>query len=259
MNRPSRRELTLARLGLLVTILAAWEATAQLRLVPPLILPSLSGTLAATLGLLVPGVGGPLEPDAFYGHFGTTLFEVGLAYACAAVTGLGLGVAFGIWRRLGTTVEPLIAALAAVPAIVFYPVLYLGLGLGSTSKIAFGALVGFLPILTATLAGIRGVDRGLVRTAEAFGASRRHIVTRVLLPAAAPVVVAGLRLGFNLSLIGVFAGELIASFGGLGYLIKWAGDSLRTPVLFALVLVTLVVAVAGNQTLLVLEHRLRRA
>ncbi|MBI4321100.1 MAG: ABC transporter permease [Chloroflexi bacterium] len=247
--------VTYGRVLILVALIALWEIPARLGLVHALLLTPFSATVETLARVL--GSGGPI--GNFYPHLLTTLFEIVGAYAIAVCLGLVVGAALGSIRSAGDVFEPLILGFYSVPTVIFYPIVFLTLGLGPSSKIVYGAILGFFPILTSALAGIRQVDRSLITTAYAFGASPRQIAFKVVLPASAPVILSGLRLGLNLTLIGVFAGELIASAGGLGYLIVWAGSTLRIDVLFALVLLTLVLAVGGNQGLAALERRWRRA
>src|SRR5207244_4283636 len=111
-----------------------------------------------------------------------TLREILVAYALAIAAGLGCGFALGLYRTLGRAYGPILAALYAVPAVVWYPSLMLFFGLDSASKIAFGFLLGFFPIALAVLAGIRQVSPQLVTVARAFGARPFTTFVKVMVP-----------------------------------------------------------------------------
>ena len=150
------------RLGILVAILAAWEAVAAplnpLFYIRPSVLPG------ALVGMWrVPDLP-PLGE-----HVWLTLQEIAGAYVLAVAAGLWLGFLLGLRRTVGRIYEPLLAALYAVPSVVWYPSLMLFFGLGSASKIAFGVALGFFPIVLSVLAGIRQVPATLVTVAQSMG------------------------------------------------------------------------------------------
>jgi NitT/TauT family transport system permease protein len=181
-----------------------------------------------------------------------------VAYGLAIVAGVGGGAALGLNRLVGRAYGPILAALYAVPAVVWYPSLMLFFGLGAASKIAFGFLLGFFPITLAVLAGIRQVNPQLITVARAFGASRLTVFRKVMLPAMLFTLVGGLRTGLALAVIGVIVGEVLGSKAGLGSLINHAYGLFRTADYVALVLVTLALIVACDALASALERRAQR-
>src|ERR1700704_5467510 len=116
-------------------------------------------------------------------HLLLTVREILVAYGLAVAAGLAVGFALGLYRTLGRAYGPILAALYAVPAVVWYPSLMLFFGLDSASKIAFGFLLGFFPSRLAVLAGIRQVSPHLVTVARAFGARPLATFVKVMVPA----------------------------------------------------------------------------
>jgi ABC-type nitrate/sulfonate/bicarbonate transport system permease component len=226
------RRIALARLGLLAGLLALWEIWAArgdpLLYVPPSrVLPALYRVLR-------------LEAyPTLLTHFGLTMLEVLAAYLLAVGLGLALGFALGLLRHVGEVYEPLLAALYAIPSVVWYPSLMLFFGLGPASKIAFGVLLGFFPIVLAVLAGIRSVDPHLLTVARGLGAGPGTCFVKVILPAITATLLAGLRAGLALTVVGVLVGEILGARGGLGYLINYAYGFLRTAEYAALALLAL--------------------
>jgi NitT/TauT family transport system permease protein len=239
------------RLALLVVLLAAWELAG--RAANPLLAVPPSAVLPALRDLLLlrsyPGL-----PASLW----LTVREIVLAYALAVAAGLGCGFALGMNRLLGRAWGPMIAALYAVPAVVWYPSLMLFFGLDAASKIAFGFLLGFFPITLAVLAGVRQVNPHLVLVARAYGAGVVTVFFRVMLPAMLFTLVGGLRTGLALSVIGVVVGEILGSKDGMGALINHAYGLLRTGDYVALVLVTLVLVVGSDVLASLLEHRAQK-
>jgi NitT/TauT family transport system permease protein/taurine transport system permease protein len=187
-----------------------------------------------------------------------TVREIAVAYGLAVAGGLGVGFALGLHRTLGRAYGPILAALYAVPAVVWYPSLMLFFGLDAASKIAFGFLLGFFPITLAVLAGVRQVNPHLVTVARAFGARPLTVFRKVMLPAMLFTLVGGLRTGLALAVIGVIVGEILGSTAGLGALINHAYGLSRTPDYVALVVLTLAIVVATDVVASLLERRAGR-
>ena len=239
------------RVAVLLGALVLWEAAARMLnpilYVGPSRLPAALGRVLATRDLP------PLS-----GHVWLTLSEIAAAYALAVAGGLWVGFLLGLRRTLGRIYEPLLAALFAVPSVVWYPSLMLFFGLDAASKIAFGFLLGFFPIALAVVAGIRQVNPQLVVVARAYGAGTVTVFRRVMLPAMLFTLVGGLRTGLALCVIGVVVGEILGSKAGMGALINHAYGLLRTGDYVALVLVTLALVVGSDALASQLERRARR-
>lgn len=239
------------RLGILLVLIAAWECGARagnpwLYVPPSAVVPALRDLLGLAS-----------YPD-LPAHVWLTVREIAVAYGMAVVAGLGVGFGLGLNRSLGRVYGPILAALYAVPAVVWYPSLMLFFGLDAASKIAFGFLLGFFPITLAVLAGVRQVNPHLVAVARAFGARPSTVFAKVMLPGMLFTLVGGLRTGLALSVIGVIVGEILGSKAGLGSLINHAYGLSRTPDYAALVLLTLGLIVSTDVTASLLERRARR-
>jgi ABC-type nitrate/sulfonate/bicarbonate transport system permease component len=163
----------------------------------------------------------------------STLSEVVLAFAIAAVVGVSLGVVIARERLLTQAYEPLLGNLSAVPLVLLYPLLVGLFGLGAGSKVVLGALYAFFPIVIASIRAGQDVDRALETAARAMGARTWQLLQVVALPAMVPGIVAGLRVGLGLATVTVVAGEFIASTSGLGYHLAQTSQELNTPELFA--------------------------
>ncbi|HEU5319687.1 MAG TPA: ABC transporter permease subunit [Methylomirabilota bacterium] len=243
--------VALARLAVLAAALGTWELVGRtanpLLYVPP--------------SAAVPALGRLLALEAYPdlpAHLLLTAREILAAYGLAVAAGVGVGFALGLHRLVGRAYGPILAALYAVPAVVWYPTLMLFFGLDAASKIAFGFLLGFFPIALAVLAGIRQVNPHLVTVARAFGASRLATFRKVMLPAMLFTLVGGLRTGLALSVIGVIVGEVLGAKAGLGSLVNHAYGLFRTADYVALVLVTLALVVGSDALAGLVERRARR-
>ena len=241
-------KVALIRAAIVMIALGAWELVG--RLGNPLLYVPPSAAVPA-LGRLLTLQSYPELGE----HLLVTAREIAVAYGLAIAAGVGGGAALGLNRVIGRAYGPILAALYAVPAVVWYPSLMLFFGLDAASKIAFGFLLGFFPIALAVLAGIRQVNAQLVTVARAFGASGITVFRKVMLPA---MLFGGLRTGLALTVIGVIVGEVLGSKAGIGSLINHAYGLFRTADYIALVLVTLGLIVASDAVASVVEHRARR-
>ncbi len=240
-----------ARAALLVAALGVWEVWAR-RQNPLLFIPP--SKIGPALGRLVRLESYPALPA----ELGLTVVEVLVAYALALALGLALGFLLGLPRHVGEIYEPILSALYAIPSVVWYPSLMLFFGLGPASKIAFGVLLGFFPVVLAVLAGIRSVDRHLLTVARALGAGAGTCFLKVMLPAMSGTLLAGLRAGLALTVVGVIVGEVLGSRGGLGHLINHAYGFLRTADYAALAVLALVLVVLVDGAAALVEARARR-
>lgn len=143
--------------------------------------------------------------------------EIVIAYLVCVVVGLLVGFVAGRHEAIRRVADPLLVWAQVVPIVILYPACILVWGLGSTSKIVFAAAYGVLPIAYGTMRALAHVDVRLLNAARSLGASRLDLVVKVALPSARPLVLASLRLGAALVIIGVFAGEILGSLGGVGY------------------------------------------
>jgi ABC-type nitrate/sulfonate/bicarbonate transport system permease component len=152
-------------------------------------------------------------------------------------------------------VEPLLAAIYSIPIILFLPLFVLFFGLGPASKIALGASISFFPIVINTIAGFGHVDRLFVTAARSMGASDYHLFRYVLLPAALPVILTGLRMGFTTALLSIIGSETLASLAGLGHRIVHLAEAMEMARMFAYIVFVIAIAVTLNAIVSTFEAR----
>lgn len=237
--------------GALLAVMLVWHVATRARWVSPLILPDL-GLLGRTLVAL-------LARPATYHHVAVTAWEFGAAMLFALAAGLAVGVLAGTVRYVGDLLEPVLLALYAVPIVMAFPLCILFFGIGSTSKIAFGGLYAFFPVAIHALKGLRHVDRGLVRAAVAMGAGPWLLLVRVMIPAALPVILTGVRIGAVLGLLSIVAGEMLGSLEGVGQMLARSVEGLAAAEAFAWIVITILMVSLVGGTLSWLEGRLARA
>jgi ABC-type nitrate/sulfonate/bicarbonate transport system permease component len=235
----------------LIVLIALWYlATARWR-VSPLLLPNPVAVLADFWDILSTG--------EFIGDLRVTLTELLAAFAIAACGGLVVGYLVGRSRYRIAVFEPLFAGIYSIPIILFLPLYVLFFGLGPASKIALGASISFFPIALSTVAGFGYVDRLLVIAARSMGASDYQLFRYVLLPAALPVILSGMRIGFTVALLSIIGSETIASLAGLGHRIVHLAEAMEMTRMFAYIIFVVAIAAILNALVSALESRVRSA
>lgn len=191
-------------------------------------------------------------------HMGVTLEEVAVAFLAAVFLGIPAGLVMGWYRDVNASLNGLIACFNAMPRIVFMPLMMIWFGLGIPSKIALGFLTAVPVVVLTTLSGVVSVDKALVTVSRSFGASNRQVFWTVVLPASVPPIMAGLRLGMGLAIVGVIVGELFAARSGLGYLINIYGNTFQTASMLVIVILVALIATAILVPLQRIEARFQR-
>jgi ABC-type nitrate/sulfonate/bicarbonate transport system permease component len=231
--------------GFLLLVIALWHGLTVTGLVSPLFLPKPLDVGRAFIALIASG--------EYLRDLTVTLYEFALAAPIAVVLGTLAGYLISSSRYATVVLEPVVAALYAVPVIVFYPISILVFGVGPESKIAHGALFGFFPVCLNTVQGFARVDPVYLRLAQSMGANRTQTLRRILVPAAWPTILGGWRMGMTLSFLAIIGSETIASLEGLGHRIVWYAEGMRTTPMFAFILFVILIVVVVNAFLSFLE------
>ena len=205
----------------LAAFFLAWTALAELY--PPFILPSPAEVMARLPDFWREG---------YVRHLWITLFEAAAGFLLGLGAAVPLGTALARWRWLERLVAPYIVGSQAIPIVALAPLIVLWFGTGVLPKVLVAALVAFFPILANVVVGFKGVDPRLGELMAIMGANRwqRWLVLDV--PAALPVIFAGLRVGLTLSVIGAVVGEFAGADRGLGFLVNWAKGLFDAPLMF---------------------------
>jgi ABC-type nitrate/sulfonate/bicarbonate transport system permease component len=251
-RRQSRQRLAsrLVQAGFLIVLLALWYLATTRWGINRLLLPNPVSVWHQLIDVLASG---EYLPD-----LRVTLTELAVAFALSMTSGTLIGY---FVSRSGYSIrvfEPLFAGIYSIPVILLLPLYVLFFGLGMSSKIALGTTISFFPIVLSTIAGFSNVDRPLVVAARSMGASDYHLFRYVLLPAALPIILGGLRMGFTVALLSILGSETIASLAGLGHHIVELAEGMDMARMFAYIVFVVAIAALLNSAVSALEARGRR-
>lgn len=233
-----------------IALLILWQVIVWLRLYPEFIIPPPAAVWEAFVQALFDG--------RLTQHIGVTLGEVALGLAVGLGLALGLGYALAKSRLLEALLSPLIVALQAVPVVAYAPLLVIWFGTGVSSKVVTCALIVFFPMLMNTIVGIRQVPVHLRDLMRSLRATRWQMFRHLEVPAALPVLFAGLKVSATLAVIGAVVGEFVSADAGLGYLIKLARQAYDTPLVLVAVILLAIIARSLYGIVALAEHRALR-
>lgn len=238
-----RRSLAILAAGALV-----WEALARTGVISAIFFPPPSLILAS---LWRDTAAGTLHP-----HVAATLMRAVPALALGGVPALLLGFGMGWSPRLRQVLEPFVSALHPVPKLALLPLFMVIAGIGEGAKVLAVAAAAFFPLLVSVVAGVRQIPPVHLEVARNYGASGPRLVRRVLVPAALPSVMTGLRLSANLALVTTIGVEMIAADTGLGTRVWLSWQVMRTEQLHATLAVIALLGVLMTLALRWCERRL---
>ena len=215
----------LIQLGFIAIAGAAWYWSTASGSVSKLFLPDPASVWIAFSRLVATG--------QFWSAVRVTLTTIAQAYAIALIAGMLAGYAISRSRFLIDVLEPVIAGLFTIPITLFFPMFILFFGIGTGSKIAYGATYAFFPVALNTIASIANVEPHFVRAANSMGATRWDIFRHVLMPSALPVLLNGMRIGFFFCVASVLGGETLSSVAGIGRNIALAAELMEPARMYA--------------------------
>jgi ABC-type nitrate/sulfonate/bicarbonate transport system permease component len=245
-----RPTANLVLVGVVVAAAVVWELASRLGLVDEAFV-SRPTAIAATLPDLV-------RDDRVRDAVTTTASSIALAVAIGVVVGIIVGYLLGSFRLLRDAFYGPALFLMSVPKSVFIPIFLVTFGINTQTAVYYGAFSGFIYVMINVVSGLDLVEERHLRVARAYGASLWHRIVHIIFPASMPGVFTGIWYGLKNGLQGVLIFELFISVGGLGGLIKFYTNGLRTDRVFALILGMSIVAILLGEGWSRLERRLSR-
>jgi NitT/TauT family transport system permease protein len=244
---PAGLGLPLAVIGFGLAMLALWEILPPALGVPKFILPRVSDLLREMQRMAL--------QENLAAHILSTAMTAALGFALGGLLGAAVGYGLGLstfWEKL---LSPYILALQIAPKVAFAPLFIMWFGYNAIPKLIVTVLVVFFPILVNVLQAMKTVDRDLVNLGRAYSMGGWQRFRTILFPSSMPALMAGLRIGATLAVIGVTVGELMGGETGLGYLITYGGGQANTPMVFNAIFLLTVIGIALYGAVAAVERR----
>lgn len=219
----------LGPIALFAVIVVLWDLSVSQGWVSDLILPRPWSVVVALVDLFATGL--------IWEHLWATMFELLAGFAFAASFAIALAMAAGWSLTLRNMIQPYAVTLQVLPMLALAPIIISAFGFGVESKIVVAGLIAFFPIFVNTLTGLSMPDPQEEELFRSLGASRGKTFVHVLVPTAAPLMFAGLRVGITLALAGAVVAEFVSAQRGLGLLVQRFSYQLNLDDAFAVILV----------------------
>jgi sulfonate transport system permease protein len=197
-----------------------------------------------------------LAQNGLAAHLGASTLRVAIGFLGGAGAAILLGALVALDRRASRLLDPSLQTLRAIPSLAWVPLLLLWLGIDELPKLILIGIGAFFPVYTGVVSGFAGVDRKLVEVGLLYRLSKPALVRRVLLPAALPAILTGLRNGLALAWMFMVAAELIAASRGLGYLLSDGRETSRADIVVAAIVLLAVLGKVSDMAMVALERRL---
>jgi NitT/TauT family transport system permease protein len=241
----SRRKTMLIQGAAHVSVLLGWEMLSRF-VIPPQFLPPPSAIVRAFVTTTQSG-----ELPRQLWQTASVLF---LGFGLAIVSGMAVGIAMGMFPTLRRILDPYVNAFYAMPTVALVPLVIIWLGLGFEAKVFLTWLVAIFPVIINAQIGVMNVPAAFIETARAFGCDRWQVFRRVILHAATPFFIAGIRLGLGRALVGVVVAEMFTALAGLGYMVVFYGNTFRTAEVFVPIVVLAALSIAITKVIYRMER-----
>lgn len=229
-----------------------WWAVTRWGVVDPLFFPSPSAVWNRAMEVATIGFGG----SSLWGHAWISIYRVFLAFFFACLTAIPIGLAMGMSRIFRGLFDPPIEFYRPIPPLAYLPLIIIWFGIDETSKIILIYLACFAPMALSTRAGVRSVSIEQIHVAYSLGATRAQVIRHVVLKAALPEILTGMRIGIGFGWTTLVAAEMVAAAAGLGYMILNASEFLVTDVVVMGIVVIGLIALFSDLLVRYLEFKL---
>jgi sulfonate transport system permease protein len=236
--------------GFPLAVLIAWQVTSANNWLPVQILPAPATVLSSFWDLVTGG--------EIIANLQISCWRISLGLAVGGLAGLAFGTLLGLSRAVDQMFGPLFKALAQVPSLGWVPILILIFGLDEMLKIIIIAKACFVPIVLATSEGIRNVPRPYREVAQVLRLRRRSVLTKLLIPAALPMVFGGIRLALSHAWIALIVVEMLAAAEGVGYMMVWGRTLFQIDIVIVGMLIIGAIGLLMDAGLTRIERGMRR-
>ena len=245
-RRQRRALLNLAiRVGSLATALALWQWVGSN--IDPVLFTTPSKVALAAVDMIGSG--------ELWTYLWPSLVVLGIGLSLAAIAGVGIGLLLARYWILDVALTVYITFLYSIPSVALVPLIVLWAGFETTAKVIILFMFAFFPMVINTYQGVKAVDHKLIEVGRAFRCSERQLWANIVIPAALPFIVTGLRLALGRGLIGMVLADLYTAISGIGYLIVRTASTYQVNKMFVPIVTLGLLGVSLTALLRVVEKR----
>jgi len=241
-------KIQVVRILLVGVFLLWWEILSIEKIIDPFFFSQPSKIIKDFLEMIIDGF-------IFY-HIWVTIQEALIGFLMGGLFGIFIAFILGSSQFWAKVFDPIIMTIYGIPRIALAPLFILWFGLGLVSKIVFSFVLVFFLVFFNTFAGLKNINKGIVDTILIMGASKRQVLCKVIFPSVSPWILAGLKSGLGMSLLGAIVGEYVGGNAGLGWMINYAAGLFETTRVYSCLLILAILVVIMNEGLNKMERRL---
>ena len=248
---PGQGNSTAISAATVCVLLALWFAATRLGWIKPLFLPSPQAVVQQFHEYLT----GAANDKPLWQHLLASVLRVGVAFGLACLVGVPLGIAMGMSRLVRGIVDPPLEFYRPLPPLAYLPLIIIWFGIDETPKVLLIFLSCLAPLVLSARAGLRSASQEQIHAAYAMGASHLQVMRHVMLPAALPEILTGMRIAIGFGWTTLVAAEMVAANVGLGQMVLNASNFLRTDIVVMGIIVIAAVAWLFDLLMRWLEHK----
>ncbi|QGU94644.1 ABC transporter permease subunit [Clostridium bovifaecis] len=251
MNKKNKPEKILT-IGTILVILLIWFITTTLGMVDPKLVPSPQSVWAAFVDIMKSGY----KNYTLMQHLGASMERLLIAFFCAALLAIPLGLASGYNSKIRGLFEPIIEFYRPLPPLAYYTLLILWLGIENESKITLLFLACFAPIYVSCVSAFIKIKEDYINNAYTVGASKFQMFIYVIFPACLPDIFIGLRTALGVAYTTLVSAEMVAAKSGIGWMVLDASRYLRSDIIFLGIIIMGITGILLDKSIQFIEQRI---
>ncbi|WP_207653589.1 ABC transporter permease [Clostridium peptidivorans] len=250
MNKKNIYEKILS-IGTVLVILVIWFIATTLKWVDPKLVPSPQSVWTAFIDIMENGY----KNYTLLEHLGASMERLIVAFVCAAIIAVPLGLASGYNSKIRALFEPIIEFYRPLPPLAYYTLLVLWLGIENESKIALLFLACFAPIYISCVSAVIKIKEDYINSAYTVGANKLQIFIHVIFPACLPDIFTGLRTALGVAYTTLVSAEMVAANSGIGWMVLDASRYLRSDIIFLGIIIMGITGILLDRSIQLIEHK----
>ncbi|HHY83169.1 MAG TPA: ABC transporter permease [Clostridiales bacterium] len=245
--KQKRTAIRITQVAVLILVLALWELAANMKWIDAFIT-SQPTRILNTLGKLA-------QTGELFKHVSVTLYETVIGFTLGTILGTIIAVILWWSDFIAKVADPYLVVLNSLPKVALGPIIIVWMGAGTVAIVTMALLVSVIVTVIAVLNGFLNVSPDKIKLLKTFGAAKKQILTKVVLPASIPTIISALKINVGMSWVGVIVGEFLVSKAGLGYLAVYGGQVFQLDLVMTSVVILLVAAALMYQGVAWLEKK----
>lgn len=243
--------ILISQISLLISFIITWEYTSNHEIINSFIFSSPTKIIQTLISFY--------KANNLFIHIYTTSLEVIVSFGLATILGFIIALIFYIFPTIKKILDPFITMINSLPKVALGPLIIIWMGANTKSIIFMALLINLIVTFTTILNGFLNTDENKIKLFKVFGASKKDIITKLIIPSSRNEIISSLRLNLSLSLIGVIMGEFLSCKQGIGYLILYGTQVFNLSLVMCGIFLLLLLSFIFYEIINILDRKLARS